>query len=156
MNQINKQALSKIAKRTLTSEAVFTFLGCRERNRGDTNLTRLKYDLIEENFKIIPEDFMDTFKDLEAAGLGQIIQGKKPRFKWFVSLKEVGKTGLSTVPMKPVEPKVERVVEAEAVVPRKSMVICLNKNRDVTVELPTNLTREEAQFIASKLLTESR
>lgn len=165
MTEINKQSIERIAKKNPTAEAIFTLLGCRERNRGDTNINRLKYDLLDEQFQVVPEDLISTFKELERLGIGKLAGH---RFKWFVSLKDVGAAGLGkggdikTQARAPREMTTQvavsgttEVAKTSFVVQTKSLIVALAPHRTITVAFPTDITPDEIRFIAGKMLKES-
>lgn len=100
IKNLDKKALGKIAYKNSTSEAVFTLVGTRERARGETDIRRLKSELINEGFQIIPNEFLQTFKDMAAMGIGELQQGsgKPPRWRWLFNQIEVAKIALANKP----------------------------------------------------------
>lgn len=82
--KMNKKALYDIAHKNPTSEAIFLTLATRERKRFETDLRRLRLELANEGFKVVPTDFNQVFIDLTDAGVGIFTneQGHPPRFKW--------------------------------------------------------------------------
>lgn len=84
INNLDKSLLHEIAHANTTSEAIFLTLALRERKRYETDLRRLRQELVREGFKIVSTDFNHTFKRLADAGVGEYVQapGQLPRFKW--------------------------------------------------------------------------
>lgn len=151
--ELNKSELGKVAHKNATSEAVFNVLAIRERNREETDLRRLRNQLVEEGFKIVPEEFKDTFQALAKAGVGELVaahNGHPARFKWHFSLIEVGQAGLQT---KPAEVKPLKVVAPIKAKPTEAhIMITLANGRSVQVSLPTDLSQEEASLVSKFIL----
>ncbi len=98
IKELNKSDLSKIAKKNGTSEAVFSVIALRERNRQETNLRRLRDELLAEGFKVVPNEFTAIFRDLAKAGIGDLVseKGKPAKFRWNFAMKDIGKIGIET------------------------------------------------------------
>lgn len=90
--------LKHIADRNDTAQLVMFSLADRKRFRSVTDIGHLKNLLIRSGEKIVNEDYMKTFKELEALGVGSIIygrNGKSNRFEWNYSLKAIGEAAMS-------------------------------------------------------------
>lgn len=169
VKELNEKVLGQIADKNDTSEAVFALLASRERSRSETDLRRLKLALVHEGFKIIPQDFVATFKELASAGIGEFVSipGQQPKFRWHFNMKDVGKTALGdstaaklkAMPQatKPatkavvVQQKVAEDPAPKAVSPRTTMIVCTN-GREATMDLPPDLSAEEAKFLADAIM----
>lgn len=171
MTEIRANVVKKIADKNETAQAVFSLLAVRERNRGDINLSRLRYDLLEEGFNIVPEDLLATFKELQTAGFGELIQHKNQpaRFKWFVNLKDVGQAALGdkpaphreafAIPSPPIKPSsnmpalnVKDLTKEAIMSYSQRLVVCFDNSRCVDIDFPVDITKSEAKFIYEKIL----
>lgn len=84
--------IKKIATETNTAKVVFNALSERQRNRQVTDLRRFKMRLLANGNVVKESEYNSLFQKLEAEGVGTFVKesGKPPRFKWNMSLKEVG------------------------------------------------------------------
>lgn len=90
---LDKSRLSTLASSNETAAAIFKDSADRRRIRWVTNLPRYAVKLAHKGFKVVDADYENTWKELEAMGVGVIVRGRngKPdRFKWNYSLKEIG------------------------------------------------------------------
>ncbi len=90
--------LKQIADENETSQLIMFSLADRNRFRSITDISHMKNILIQKGEKIVLEDYMKTWKELDAMGVGAIIYGRngKPnRFKWNYNLKAVGQSAMS-------------------------------------------------------------
>jgi predicted ABC-class ATPase len=119
MNTISeKQAtqLKVLAKKSVTSENIFTTLALRDRMRDSTDLGRFKIQLIKECGNIVDNDYLGTFQELERIGMGAIIYGRKKKptkFMWKYSLKEVGQSGIEAAKKEEVKKSVPVLTPTE-------------------------------------------
>ena len=146
MKELNQKTLNKIAHRSTTSEAVFSLLALRERSRGETDLRRLRNELVEEGFRVVPDEFLDTFRDLASVGVGELIEAKSgvpARFKWHFSLKDISRKALESQTKTIPAPKLLKSVKPEI----RSITAYLDMDRFLRVELPVDLSAEEVAFI---------
>lgn len=153
-NKLNKEILSKIAHRSKTAEAVFGVLAVRDRAREDTDLRRLKNRLIDEGFRVVPAEFLETFKELDRAGVGRLVQkaGEPPRFRWNYNLKEVGRLGFNGAPSKPPsEPDLPKAKPNHS-----TTVVILAEGRTASFQIPLNLEKEEADLLCRILLQRTK
>lgn len=84
--------LKKVADASHSAKVTIQNLIGRERFRNSSDITRLKRDLIKEGRKIVDKDYIQFWKDLQDAGVGSIVygrRGKADRFEWHYSLKKV-------------------------------------------------------------------
>lgn len=144
--------LIQIAYRNKTSEAVFNLLAVRERNRGLTDLRRLKNQLIEEGFKIIPDEFIQTFRDLAKVGVGDLSEkaGQPAQFRWHYGLKDVGKTAIEGHKAAPA-PQPIPIKAAIRTSSTSRLAVVLGKGRVATIATPTDLTADEISLLIDLL-----
>jgi hypothetical protein len=150
MKQIPAKALKDLAKKSDTAEAIFNTLAKRERNRDVTDLRRLKTELVEEGYEVIPDEFTETFRALSNFGLGEMVKqpGKNPVFKWKAGLVEVGKAALGET-----ETSIPRL-SSQAVEGNGStnmITIHLGNGREAKLSLPADLTAKEADRLAATI-----
>lgn len=91
--------LKGITNATHTSIVTMMKLALRERNarNGFTNITGIRNELIRMGEKIVDEDYLKFWQELETAGVGNLITGRRgnsDRFKWHYSLKEISKNAI--------------------------------------------------------------
>lgn len=96
MNQVTLDGakLKAIAHKSKTAEVTALSLAMRERLRHSSDITRTRSELARAGERIVESDYMQFWKDLQAAGVGSIIYGRKgkpDRFDWHYSLKAVSK-----------------------------------------------------------------
>lgn len=171
---LNRESLKRIAGKSETAEAVFTILGARERARTDIDLRRLRNELIDEGFKMIPTEFTAVFEELAKAGIGELKKqkGKPSRFAFHVNPIEVGKLGIDGRPARPhlsvikaeaapvvvaaeEEKQVTTVVQTETGPGLKVVAAMLGIGRSVEIKLPANLSIQEARFLADTILRQA-
>lgn len=90
--------LKQIAGHSETATVLMFNLAERKRFRNITDISHLKNALIRSGEKIIDEDYIAVFKELEAIGVGSLIigrRGKPSRFKWNYSLKNIGEAAIN-------------------------------------------------------------
>lgn len=90
--------LKTIAHSSDTAKAVLKALAGRERLRHFSDIARTKAQLLAEGLKVIDSEYMQLWKDLQAANVGSIVYGRRgnpSRFEWHYNLKTVADTALS-------------------------------------------------------------
>lgn len=151
MKHINTEQLVKIANKNKTAEALFTSWAVRERNREEIDVNRTKNVLLEEKFKIVPEELISALKDLERIGAGEFRLGRNgqpTRFRLNYSLKELGKAALGEKPVK-------QTAAVPAPTPVKKdlhLSIVLGDNRRVSINAPSDLSDKELVTIVDSLM----
>lgn len=172
--QLDKQTLNKIAYKNETAKDVFLALASRERSRPETDLRRFKSVLLKEGFKIVPDEFTATFKELANTGVGEFVHkpGQPPRFRWHFNLITIGVLGLGedkasekislikkNSPPRMVDRRkpVEREFMAEKPVQvinlaSNTVVAMLTNNRSAKMEIPQDISKEEAKLLADTIL----
>ncbi len=151
MVQVNKNTIAEIAKKSPTAEAFFTYAACRERNvrQGVSRLPAIRAQMSVEGFHPVPKDLVSMFQELARAGVGTL-QGKE--FKWNVPIREVGQAGSIKESTPHVEHHINRVIPQAT----KDLVIMFDTNKEVSIKFTANLTKDEINFIAAKLLKECK
>lgn len=97
MTELNKAVIKRIVNKSETAEGFFTLLASRERCKARLDLRRIRQDMLAEGFKVVPEEFDETFRELAAAGMGKYIRkaGQPPRFQWSFSARDIATIALS-------------------------------------------------------------
>lgn len=90
---INAALVQERVKVSPKSEAVFQYIKNRERHRGDTDIWRMLSVINNKGSKLTFNELLLELKELEAVGVGNIIDIDKarPRFKWEVSPVELSR-----------------------------------------------------------------
>lgn len=178
---LNGAKLKEIAHKSHTATVTATSLALRERLRHSSDITRTRAELARQGERIVEADYMQFWKDLQVAGVGSIVYGRKgkpDRFDWYYSLKSIAKACIdgSNVqavkvagPMQPEAPKVILRPKSE-VAPKREEVkvrlsdkvstssgdrlvyIPLRSNFDVEIKVPVNFTKDEAELLSKALL----
>lgn len=97
MTTLNGSALKEIAHANPTAEAITLALAVRKRFRHVSNLRGMKNSLLKRNEKVVDEDYMRYWKQLEEAGVGSVVHGRKgnpDRFEWNFNLKTVAEAAI--------------------------------------------------------------
>jgi hypothetical protein len=164
---LNGQVLKKIASANPTSETVMLDMGLRERVRPFSDIQRTRNRLIREGHRIIEEDYKAFWKQLQDAGAGVIVYGRKgqpDRFQWHYSMKKVAEAALDGKDLsaeklvsgkqaakveKPIEKKTERKIAKP--VEEREIFIPLRAEYCLGFSVPRDLTKAEAEMIATAL-----
>ena len=115
---LNGKQLKAIAHKSHTATVVATSLACRDRLRHESDITRTKNALIRDGEKIVEADYMQFWKDLQLAGAGSIVYGRKgkpDRFTWNYSLKKVAESMIEGRDVQASREEVSKPVETKAV-----------------------------------------
>ena len=97
VDTIPGKMLKEIALKSKTAEIAAYALYMRRRLTRDTDIPRLKYDLIKDGHKVINEDFDQLWDDLQRAGMGVLVHGRNGqpnRFEWFYNMRLVAQAAL--------------------------------------------------------------
>lgn len=157
--------LKAIAHKSHTATVTATSLALRERIRHSSDITRTRSELARMGERIVESDYMQFWKDLQAAGVGSIIYGRKgkpDRFDWHYSLKSVAKACIEgqnveatketrteparDMPKVPAKKEVEKKMEAKQVI-----FVPLRSDFDVEINVPSNFTKAEAEMLSKAL-----
>lgn len=126
----------------------------RERERAETSVERTQAILTANGHEVSRGDIVDLYQELEKLNFGKFIigrRGRSSRFAWTVSIVSVGKAAAG-------EPQViaaaaEPGVAAAEVSETLAHTYHLRRDTPVTIELPTDLTRQEAERLAAFIKT---
>lgn len=96
MTQVNVDfdKLRSIYSASHSAQVTMLSLSQRERLRHFSDISRLKTKLLREGEKIVDEDYKKFWEELQAAGVGSIIYGRKgkpDRWVWYYSLRSIAK-----------------------------------------------------------------
>lgn len=89
--------LNQIATASDTAKTVTELLASRQRLRHVTDISRVRNDLVKDGSRIVDEEYMAYWKQLQTQKIGNIIYGRKGkpnRFEWHYSLKSVAQAAL--------------------------------------------------------------
>lgn len=167
-SNIDNAKLRSICKATHSAEVTITSLAMRERLRHTSDIVRLKTQLVRSGEKIVEEDYMRFWKELEAIGIGSIVYGRKgkaDRWEWHYNLKSIAKAVIdgstdavekiegkkrskvaSKMPVRNQQVKRESRIEnhVKAIVKSEKIIfIPLRSDCDISINLPANITKEE-------------
>ncbi len=86
--------LKEVSQSSDVAKNVFSMLGQRERFRRRSDLRGMFYELAGKVKNVNYDDFLTVFENLQEAGVGRIVVGRKnnpDRFLWNYNLKDVAK-----------------------------------------------------------------
>jgi hypothetical protein len=156
MAAMNVKKIAELAQTSDLARAVFKTLAEMRKSRPTTDLFRFKERLSEEYGHVVNyHELLPIFKTLESHGLGKLVLSrdlsKKPhRFEWAYNNVEVGMAGTNVpshvpLPRGPVQgggsPVPPGLITSS--LPRLTLSYPL-RGHTFTIELPTDLTRGEA------------
>lgn len=154
MVTLNGEMLSKIGSSSESAQIVMNTLAKRERFRRESDLTRLKRDLIKQGSKVVDEDYMQFWKGLEAEGVGSIIHGRKgksDRFKWNYSLKVVADAAKLGSAQEVPELSNKPITKAPANRVKGRPIGSVNRGRLFNLPITLTVTKEELKAIVKVL-----
>lgn len=135
--KLSGKVLKTIAEKSPTATRVTMSLALRARLRHFSDVNRIKSELVRAGEKIVDADFNQYWKDLDKAGVGSIIYGRKgksTRFEWFYSLKSVAKAAIEG-----------KDLDESRIVPKKGVKVILKKNPINTITFETPEVKEKAK-----------
>lgn len=156
--ELDGQLLKKIAHKNATATVTATDLATRERIRVYSDIGRTRSRLIRQGAKIVDNDYMQFWEDLEKAGVGSIVRGRKDkadRFAWHYSLKDVSKSMLdgsdfkSSAPVEKVETKETGKSAHEKFTQKVTCV--LGTDRVIELKMPDHFTKDEAEAVCTAI-----
>lgn len=153
LTTLDGSKLKAIAHSTPTAEITVTSLALRERLRHSSDIQRTKSQLIRDGEKIVDADYMKLWKDLQDAGIGSIIYGRKgrpDRFEWHYSLKSVAKAALEGT-----NEQVSKLAGVRANVQRKKPVKVIRRPQKVVAPVAAKPT-PKAMPVAAPVLKSSK
>lgn len=167
LTTLNGTELNKIAHSSPTAEITMTALALRQRVRHYSDINRTRNLLMNHGEKIVDSDFQQLFNDLEKAGIGVIIRGRKgkpDRFEWYYSLKSVAKAALNKsdekvekiqvkAPKQVQEPKKNEnePIKTPIQASKREILIPLRPDFYVEIDLPHDVTKDEVAIISRVL-----
>lgn len=119
---LNVVKASEIAHSNETALATMEELNNRQRNRKFLNIELIHKNLLRKGLKIVDADYMKYWKDMQEAGVGSIVYGRKgnpDRFACNYNLKDVAQVALGGGKVEEIAPVVSNgtpdpiVVEAK-------------------------------------------
>ena len=133
-----------------SASAVLDHFARRERNRRTTAVDRIQSKVSAEGVKISRWDVINVFRGLQECGCGSFLVGRRgwpSRFKWDVKMVEVGQAAARETE------QVEEVSLEESEEENEDdnlfkHTFRLRIDQSVTVELPKDLTSQEAVRMA--------
>lgn len=131
--------IKTIAESSDTSKAIFDVLKDRKRFRRYTNLSQFNQVLLNKGYKVVEDEYFDTFKALEKAGAGSLIIGRKGnpnRFIWDYNLKDVAKAASGE------EVKAQVIKRGPGRPPKVTTILKVDE-RPKTLKLTININTED-------------
>lgn len=126
----------------------------RHRNQAETKVDRILSILWSEGHDISRGQVIDAFKRLEELGAGQFVAGRRgwpSRFVWSVGMVSVGKAAAGEA--QEIEQLAEEQAEDEPGGDLLAHTFHLRADLQVALELPPDLTRNEADRLAAFIKT---
>lgn len=172
--------IQAVATKTPTAHEVGLALAERQRLRHFSDVSRMRTQLIRAGKQIVEKDYMAFWEGLQSIGAGTLVfprtKNKPIIFQWHYNLKSIAKAMVEgtdekfekiTAPVKRqvTKPKME-VVKPKTVINKtqarvvtvpasNKMVFVLGGNREVQINLPSDLNKAEAQTVCKGLLKAS-
>jgi hypothetical protein len=125
--KLNNEKIKETTNASPTAVKTALLLGFRQRARTATVLDKVRHELREMGEEFNEEDFQKFWKGWEAAGAGSIIlgrRGKKTRFEWNYSLKDVAKVAIEGH-----EREIEQLVAQRSKPVKKQVTVSDKKGR---------------------------
>lgn len=137
--------LKQVAEASPVSKIVFDMFSARERFRRRSDLRRMHSNLVLEGKQISYDDFLTVFENLQDAGVGRIVVGRKnnpDRFLWNYNIKEVAQRAKQGVSVEALEPLPVAIRKRTRKVKRQSKVIAKpTESHSVSVKQMDNYTQ---------------
>ncbi|CAM6005483.1 unnamed protein product [Sphagnum balticum] len=173
--------LHTVATETATAHELGLYMAQRERNRTEIDVDRLIIKLMRDGKKIVAQDAIKFFERLEGLKTGALVYPRNKagsiKFNCYYSIKDMGqamidgnankvierfqaKVKAPTKAPKAEQPKPKTVVNRTqnrvVQVPSSTrVVVVLGSGREVQINLPADLNKQEAQTICNSLLKAS-
>ena len=149
-NKVDIEKLRKLYQENDLARAVLDHFASRERNWGTTTIDRIHSNLLNEGQNVYRRDVIQVFRKLEDCGCGRFTagrKGRKSRFEWDVQMVGVGQVAAGETE------QVEEVSQEEKGEENEGNSLFkhtfrLRSDQSVTVELPVDLTAQEAARMA--------
>ena len=172
--------LHTVATETATAHELGLYMAQRERNRTEIDVDRLIIKLLRDGKKIVAQDAIKFFERLEGLKAGALVYPRNKagsiKFNCHYSIKDMGQAMIDGNTNKVIErfqakapakaaPKAEQPKPKTVVnrtqnrvvqVPSSTrVVVVLGSGREVQINLPADLNKQEAQTICNSLLKAS-
>lgn len=151
---VNIEGLRSLYKSNAIATSFLDHAAQRERDRGETSVERAQTILRDEGTEASRGDVVALYQQLERLGCGKFIVGrwnKHSRFSWSVSIVSVGKAAAGEQQFVAEIP--ETPPESEEHSESLSHTYHLRPETSITIELPVDLTAQEAERLASFIKT---
>lgn len=149
--------LQRLYRISAVNKASFDSMAARQYGSSETKVDRLLRKLGNSGVEASRKDVLELFKELEAAGCGELIYGRRghpTRFRWAVSIRDVGRAAAGTT--ENVEPLLDgEQLDEDDDSPMSEIehIFTLRPEYRVTVLLPDDLTTVEASRLADFVRT---
>lgn len=150
---LDSQTLYRIANASTTAKDLAKYLNQRRRNRGDTNLNRVRAALSAGGGKYVEADFATFWAQLEAMGVGERRpkRGQPLRFVWHYDLRQVAEA-LRTGSRDVVPAGDAQVQTGVAHTPLIRVTIDTGlPGRGISLEVPQDVTEAELERLRATL-----
>jgi hypothetical protein len=150
------ELLRNLYRSQAAARAMLDYFASFQRNRSVSKVDNVVWNLQQNSHDVSRGDVVSVFKELEGVGCGKYVPGRwshPSRFEWSTNLSEVGKaaSGEDTT----VEKLPQEEITSEATADDEPDMIThpfqLRRNLRIVLELPHDLTADEAQRIATFL-----
>lgn len=150
---VDVKKLRALYPRSEESRAALDYFASRSRNSAETTVDGLRRVLDQKGVIATSKALRDLFADLEAAGCGRLIVGRKghqTRFAWSSPMASVGKAAagsdvsVPTLAASDVDHDDDALDDEYANIPMLHHQFNLRPGLEVRLELPKDLTQPEA------------
>jgi hypothetical protein len=153
-NHVDIPALKQLYQSDRVVRLILDLIAQRQRNQGETKVERVQHLLLCDGKDVSRGDIIEAFRSLEKLGVGQFVTGRRgwsSRFVWSVGMVSVGRAAAGE--RSDVEQIPEETGHEEENDSTLSHTYNLRADVAVTIDLPTDLTRNEAERLASFIRT---
>ncbi|UQY32644.1 hypothetical protein K8U54_12910 [Pseudomonas fulva] len=142
------ETLKQVYRNNDVVRAICDHMALRAKNQYETGRQRIEYWLASDGYDFKRSEVIAAFRSLEQAECGRYVEGRhgwKSRFVWAVQSKLVADAaqGLESKEAVETDTAVEEITD-EAI----EHTYVLRPDLTISVELPADLTRSEAQRLA--------
>jgi hypothetical protein len=151
---IDIDSLKSLYQHNPAAQLMLDHAARRQRNQTETKVDRIVALLATEGHEISRGDVIDAFRSLEDLGAGQFVTGRRgwpSRFVWSVGMVSVGKAAAGEP--QEIESIPDESFEEEPTSAMLGHSFYLRVDTPVTIELPVDLTKVEAERLASFVRT---
>ena len=143
---MNVSTLTKVATSSRASEIVFKHLAGRERAAWTSNLGRLYNEVTANGTNLSREAFNKVFEDLQKAGAGTIVLGRRGganRFVWSYNFRDAASQTLSS--LQAVKKTAAKALEAKPQAPAASSAKA--EGTVIQITLPNGVSIEDIKAL---------